>query len=52
MRIDEFVEKVEEGSKKKPEDYRRFVYFESNTFPGIFENKETSSAKPSVTIES
>ena len=48
VRIDEFAEKDEEERKKEPENYRRFVYFESNTFPGIFRNKENSSIDPIV----
>ena len=51
VRIDEFVQKVEKESKKELEDYIRFVYFESDTFPGIFDNKDTSSPKPTIVIE-
>ena len=40
VRIDEFEEKVEEERKKEPEDYRRFVYYESNTLPRMFNDKE------------
>ena len=52
VRIDEFVEKAKEESNKEPEDYRRFVYYESDTLLGIFDNKETSSAKLSSVTES
>ena len=51
VRIDEFVEKAEEESKKEPEDYKRFVYFESDTLPGIFDNKETLSPEPTTVSE-
>ena len=47
VRINDFVEKIKKKSKKILEDYRRFVYFESDTLLGIFDNKETSSTKPS-----
>ena len=40
VRIDEFVENAEEESKKEPEDYKKIVYFESDTFPGISDNKD------------
>ena len=43
MRINEFVEKSEEESKKEPEDYKIFVYYELDTLPNIFDKKETSS---------
>ena len=48
VRIDEFAKKIEEESKKELEDYRRFVYFESETFPSIFDNKETSTLEPTT----
>ena len=48
VRIDEFAEKVKEESKKELEEYKRFVYYEFDTLPGIFDNKETSSAEPIV----
>ena len=48
VRIDEFAKKAEEESKKELEDYRRFVYFESDTLPGIFDNKDTSSLEPTI----
>ena len=48
VRIDEFVEMAHEERKKELEDYRRFVYNESKTLLGIFDNKETSSANPNV----
>ena len=31
VRINDFVEKSEEESKKEPEDYKRFVYYEPDT---------------------
>ena len=43
VRIDEFVERSEEESKKEPKDYKRFVYYEPNTLPNLFERKEASS---------
>ena len=48
MRIDEFVEKVEEESKKELEDYKRLVYFESDTFPDTSINKKTASTEPNI----
>ena len=51
VRIDEFAENTEEERKKELEDYRRFVYFKSDTLSGIFDNKETSSAEPNVVTE-
>ena len=42
VRIDEFAEKTEEERKKEPKDYKRFVYYEPNTFPNMFDSKETS----------
>ena len=53
VRIDEFVEKSEEERKKESEYYSRFIYYEPNTFPNLFERKETSSPEsiksPTVT---
>ena len=43
VRIDEFVEKTEEESKKELEDYKIFVYNDLDTLPKIFDKKETSS---------
>ena len=51
VRIDEFVEKIEEERKKEPEDYKRFVYIEPDTLPDTSVNKETSSTEPSTVIE-
>ena len=51
VKVDEFVEKIEEERKKELEDYRRFVYIELNTFPDTSVNKETSSTKPNIVIE-
>ena len=39
VRIDEFVENTEEESRKEPEDYIRFVYYEPNTLPNTFNKK-------------
>ena len=39
VRIDKFVEKSEEESNKEPEDYMRFVYYEPDTLPNLFERK-------------
>ena len=41
VRIDEFVEKSEEESKKEPENYRRFIYYEPDTLPNQFERNVT-----------
>ena len=51
VRIDEFVEKTEEESKKEPEDYRRFVYIEPDTLPNTSINKEIASTEPSMVTE-
>ena len=51
VRIDEFAKKAKEESKKEPKDYKRFVYYESDTLPDIFDNKETSSAEPNIVSE-
>ena len=48
MRIDEFVERTKEESKKELEDYKRFVNIEPDTLPNTYVNKETSSIKPSI----
>ena len=48
MRINEFVERTKEESKKELEDYKRFVHVEPDTLLGIFDNMETSFAKPNV----
>ena len=51
VRIDEFVEKSEEENKKEPKDYKRFIYYEPDTLPNIFNNKETSPPEPSRVTE-
>ena len=51
VRIDEFAENPEEERKKEPENYKRFIYFKFDKLPGIFDNKDTSSAEPSVATE-
>ena len=38
VKIDEFVEKSEEKSRKEPKNYRIFVYFEPDTLLEIKEN--------------
>ena len=43
VRIDKFVERTEEESKKEPKDYRRFFYIELDTLPGTSANKEAST---------
>ena len=48
MRIDEFVERTGEESKKEPKDYKRCVYIKPDTFPDTSVNKETSSTKHSI----
>ena len=48
MKIDEFVEKAKEERNKELEDYRRFFYFEFGSLPDIFDNRETSSPKPTI----
>ena len=35
VRIDEFVEKNDEESRKKPKDYRKCVYYEPDTLPNL-----------------
>ena len=45
VRIDEFAERDEEERKKEPKDYTRFIYYEPDTLPNLFERKETSSPK-------
>lgn len=40
--IDEFAEKNEEASSKEPEDYKRFVYNELDTFPNLIGSQEAS----------
>ena len=36
VRIDKFVEKSEEEINREPKDYKKFIYFEPNTFPNLF----------------
>ena len=45
VRIYRIAERSEEESKKELEDYRRFVYYELDTLPDLFEAKETSPPK-------
>ena len=51
MKVDEFVERIEEESKKKPEDYMRFFFIEPNTFPDTYFNQETSTLESSLVTE-
>ena len=51
VKVDEFVERIEEQSKKEPEDYMRFVFIEPDTLLDTFFNKETASTKPSTATE-
>ena len=46
VRINEFAEKCEEESNKEPEDHKRFIYYELDTLPNLFERKETSPLEP------
>ena len=45
MRIDEFTERSEEESNKEPKDYKRFIYFEPNTLPNLFEKNQSQGPK-------
>ena len=38
VKVDDFAEKTKEERKKEPEDYRRFVYIEPDTFPNTSVN--------------
>ena len=49
VKVDEFVEKTEEESKKEPEDYKRFVFID--TLPDTFVSKNTASIKPNIAIK-
>ena len=51
VRIDEFAKKTKEENNKEPEDYKRFIYYEPDTLPNIFNNKENSHPKLSIVIE-
>lgn len=51
VKVDEFGERIEEESKKEPEDYRRFVYIEPNTLPNTSVNEETSTLVSSLVFE-
>jgi hypothetical protein len=48
VRIDEFAEKREEESSKEPEDYRRFVYYEPDTFPNLSTSQKASPPKSPI----
>ena len=49
VKVDEFVEKIEEESKKEPEDYKRFVF--TDTLQDIFINRKTVYTKPNIATE-
>ena len=51
VKVDEFVERTEEESKKELEDYKRFVSIEIDTFPDTSVNKEIASTEPSIVIK-
>ena len=51
VKVDEFVERTEEESKKEPEDYKRFVYIKLDTLPETSVNKETSTPESSSVIK-
>ena len=40
VRINEFAKKSKEESNKEPKDYKKFVYYEPNTFPNLFGSYE------------
>ena len=46
MKVDEFVEKTTEESKKEPEDYRRFIFIDTLLDTSV--NKRTVSVEPSI----
>ena len=45
VKVDEFVEKIEEERRKELEDYRRFIFID--TIPDTPINKRIVPAKPS-----
>ena len=49
VKVDEFVERTKEESKREQEDYRRFVFIELDTIPGTSVNHESSTPKSSIT---
>ena len=49
VKVDEFAEKTEEESKKKPEDYNRFVF--SDTLLDTSVNRKTVSIEPNIATE-
>ena len=51
VRIDEFVERTEEETKKELEDYRRFFYIKLDTLSDTSVNKETSTPESSLVTE-
>ena len=49
VKVDEFIEKTKEESKKEPKDYRRFVFIDTLLDTDI--NKKIVSIKPNIAIE-
>ena len=49
MKVDEFVEKKIEESRKELEDYRRLMFIDILPYTSI--NKRTISIKPSIATE-
>ena len=49
VKVDDFIEKNEEESKKEPEDYRRFFFID--TFPDTSINKKIASTEPNIVTE-
>ena len=49
MKVDEFAEKIEEESKKEPEDYMRFVFID--TFSDTSINRKNASIEPNIDTE-
>ena len=45
VRIDEFAERSEEESSKEPKDYKRFFFYEPNTYPIISKGNDASTPK-------
>ena len=46
VKVDEFVEKIEEESKNEPKDYKRFIFID--TFPDTSINRNTASIEPNI----
>lgn len=43
--------KIEEESRKELEDYKKFIYFEHDTFPNPIGNQQTSPPKSPKSLE-